>query len=56
MTAIHMEYSYKILKRRIVLKKLDFFHFNAFFGGGDEIRSLSIVFCDEILPLQTVTF
>jgi hypothetical protein len=27
MTAIHMEYSSKILKRRIVLKKFDFFSF-----------------------------
>ncbi len=24
--------------------------------GGDEIRSLSMQFCDEILPPQTVTF
>jgi hypothetical protein len=24
-------------------------------GGGDEIRSLPMVFCDEILTLQTVT-
>jgi hypothetical protein len=29
-----------------------------FLGGGDEIRSLSIVLCDEIIPPppQTVTF
>jgi hypothetical protein len=25
-------------------------------GGGDEIRSLSMLFCDEIIPPQTVTF
>jgi hypothetical protein len=24
--------------------------------GGDEIRSLSVAFCDEIIPHQTVTF
>jgi hypothetical protein len=40
MTALHMEYSSKILKIRIVLKKLDFFHFNAFFlGGGGGLRN-----------------
>jgi hypothetical protein len=26
------------------------------FLGGDEIRSISMVFCDEIIPPQTVTF
>jgi hypothetical protein len=34
-------------------KKKLFFHLP--FGGGDEIRSLSMVQSDEIKPLQTVT-
>ncbi len=25
-------------------------------GGGDEIRTLSMIFCDEIIPPKTVTF
>jgi hypothetical protein len=54
-TAIQMNSS-KILKRRIVSKKFDFSKFECLFWGGDEIRSLSMVFCDEIIPPQTVTF
>ncbi len=53
MTAIQMKCSSKILKRRIVFKKLDF---NVLSGGDDEIRILSMVFSDEIIPPQTVSF
>ncbi len=37
-------------------KKFTFFCFTALLEGGDEIRSLSMVFCDEIKHPQTVTF
>jgi hypothetical protein len=37
-------------------KKLSFSSCLPFFWGGDEIRSLSMVFCDEIKQPQTVTF
>ncbi len=30
--------------------------FYALLGGDDEIRSLLMLFCDEIKPPQTVTF
>ena len=39
MTAIHLKYSSKILKRRIVSKKLDFFHFNDLFGGVTKLEA-----------------
>jgi hypothetical protein len=54
-TAIPMKYSSKFLKRRKVQKKLSFSFCLLFFWGGDEIRSLSMVFCDEIKHPQTVT-
>jgi hypothetical protein len=38
-------------------KKNIFFFLSVLLEGGDEIRSLSMQFCDEILPPpQTVTF
>ncbi len=37
-------------------KKFTFFCFTALLEGGEEIRSLSMVFCDEIKHPQTVTF
>jgi hypothetical protein len=49
-TAIQMKYSSKILKRRILSKKFDFLKFLCPIWGGDEIRSLAMVFCDEIIP------
>jgi hypothetical protein len=54
-----MKYSSKFLKKRNVEKKFIFFLLLALFlggGGGDEIRSLSMVICDEIKHPQTVTF
>jgi hypothetical protein len=50
MTAIHMEYSSKILKRRIVLKKLDIFHFNAFFGGVTKLEAFQWCFVTKFYP------
>ncbi len=35
---------------------MPFFYLTIFLEGGDEIRSLSLVFCDEIKHPQTVTF
>jgi hypothetical protein len=37
-------------------KKITFSCFTVLLEGGDEIRSLSMVFCDEIKHPQTVTF
>ncbi len=37
-------------------KKLPFFCLTVLLEGGDEIRSFSLVFCDEIKHPQTVTF
>ncbi len=37
-------------------KKLTFFCLTVLLEGGDEIRSFSLVFCDEIKYPQTVTF
>jgi hypothetical protein len=54
-TAIPMKYSSKILERRNVQKKLSFSCCLPFFWWGDEIRSPSMVFCDEIKHPQTVT-
>ncbi len=51
-----MKNSSKILKSRNVQKKNIFFLLSALLEGGDEIRSLSMQLCDEILPPQTVTF
>jgi hypothetical protein len=50
-----MKYSCKFQKKRIIQKKYGFSSFLCYFGGGDEIRSLSMVKSDEIKPLQTVT-
>ncbi len=50
-----MKNSSKILKRRNV-KKITFSCFTVLLEGGDEIRSLSMVFCDKIKHPQTVTF
>ncbi len=38
------------------MKKITFPCFTVLLEGGDEIRSLSMVFCDEIKHPQTVTF
>jgi hypothetical protein len=54
-TAIPMKNSSKILDRRNV-KKLVFFWLTVLLEGGDEIRSLSLGFCDKIKHPQTVTF
>jgi hypothetical protein len=51
-----MKNSSKILNSRNVQKKNIFFLLSVLLEGGDEIRSLSMQFCDEILPPQTVTF
>ncbi len=37
-------------------KKLIFFCLTVLLEGGDEIRSFSVMFCDEIKHPQTVTF
>ncbi len=37
-------------------KKISFFCLTVLLEGGDEIRSLSLGFCDEIKHPQTVTF
>jgi hypothetical protein len=37
-------------------KKITFFCLTVLLEGGDEIRSLSLGFCDEIKHPQTVTF
>jgi hypothetical protein len=37
-------------------KKITFSCFTVLLEGGDEIRSLSMVYCDEIKHPQTVTF
>jgi hypothetical protein len=50
-----MKNSSKILKRRNV-EKNTFSCFTVLLEGGDEIKSLSMVFCDEIKHPQTVTF
>jgi hypothetical protein len=57
-TAIPMKNSSKILNSRNVPKHLTFFYVLWPFrgGGGDEIRSLWMLFCDETIPPQTVTF
>jgi hypothetical protein len=53
-TAIPMKNSSKILKK--YPKKITFFWLTVFLEGGDEIRSLSLGFCDEIKHPQTDTF
>jgi hypothetical protein len=37
-------------------KKVPFFCLTVLLEGGDEIRSFSLVYCDEIKHPQTVTF
>ncbi len=56
MTAIPMKNSSKILISRNVQKNLTFYYVLCPFREGDEIRSLLMLFCDEIKPPQTVTF
>jgi hypothetical protein len=51
-----MKNSSKILNRRNVQKKITFFCLTVLLEGGDEIRSLSLGFCDEIKHHKTVTF
>ena len=55
-TAIPMKNSSKILNSRNVQKNLIFSYVLCPFRGGDEIRILSMIFCDEIIPPKTVTF
>ncbi len=55
-TAIPMKNSAKVLDRRNIQKNLLFFWLTVLLEGGDEIRSLSLGFCDEIKHPQTVTF
>ncbi len=45
-----MKNSSKILNIRNVPKKIIFFLLSVLLEGGDEIRSLTMQFCDEILP------
>ena len=51
-----MKNSSKILNSRNVQKNLIFSYVLCPFRGGDEIRSLPMLFCDEIKPPETVTF
>jgi len=51
-----MKNSSKILNCRNIQKNLTFSSVLCPFRGGDEIRSLLMLFCDEIKPPQTVTF
>jgi hypothetical protein len=50
-----MEYASKFWNKRIIQKKFVFSSAKCHFGGGDEIRSLSMVQSDEIKSLQTVS-
>jgi hypothetical protein len=51
-----MKNSSKILNKRNLPKNVTFFSVLGPFRGGDEIRTLSMIFCDEIIPPKTVTF
>ena len=51
-----MKNSSKILYRRNIQFFFPFFNILGPFRGGDEIRNLSMLFCDEIISPQTVTF
>jgi hypothetical protein len=53
--AIQLENASKFWNKRIIQKKFVFSSAYCPYGGGDEIRSLSMVQSDEIKPLQTVT-
>ncbi len=51
-----MKNSSKILNKRNLPKNVTFFSVLWPFREGDEIRTLSMIFCDEIIPPKTVTF